>query len=160
MYISLEKHNIRPNGVIHIGAGKGELVGYWYKEGVYQVTWIEKNTQFYDKLYQNCSKYGMKQLYYCHNIGFRDNTNLNMFRFKSFWRKYAVDIDIETYDLLYLGCKKHIGGILDGFEDLLNNFKHIVLKQESYSFENERLLQELGYKVAIQDNQHVILKVN
>jgi hypothetical protein len=157
MEISLKQYNIEPNGVIHVGAGAGQMARYWYDEGVYQIVWIEKNHNIYKELYKNTSPFGMQQLHYIQELNdSNDNSLTNSVGFKTFWRRNIVDIDIETYDLLYVNTKHNANKIIDGFQDLLKYMKHIILHPCLSQEITEKRLKELGYNMILETNNHII----
>lgn len=52
-----DKYNIRPKGVIHIGASEGQEAEMYYKCGVERSIWIEAIPEVYEKLRANVLKY-------------------------------------------------------------------------------------------------------
>lgn len=52
------KHNIKPNGVLHVGANIGEEASVYDELGIKEVHWIEANPYIIEKLNANVSKYG------------------------------------------------------------------------------------------------------
>ena len=49
----VNKYNIRPEGVIHIGASTGQEVGYYYINGIKRSIWIEAIPAVFDELVKN-----------------------------------------------------------------------------------------------------------
>src|SRR6478752_6588318 len=70
MLISLEtlrkRFNVRPRGVLHIGANVGEEAESYYRNNVTKVIWIEGNPELREQLEKNISKYqGHKAYIHC-----------------------------------------------------------------------------------------------
>ena len=53
----LEKYNIRPTGVLHIGANTGQEVGDYYNNGVQKTIWIEADPSLIPSLIGNLQTY-------------------------------------------------------------------------------------------------------
>jgi FkbM family methyltransferase len=53
----LDRHNINPLGVIHVGAHWGQEAKYYYGNGVKKTVWIEADPNCIDKLRQEVSIY-------------------------------------------------------------------------------------------------------
>lgn len=47
------KYNIKPNGVLHVGANVGEEAPIYLELGIKRQSWIEANPEIYDKLVDN-----------------------------------------------------------------------------------------------------------
>lgn len=60
------KYNIKPKGVLHVGANVGEEAKVYYELGIKKVIWIEANPEIFDSLIVNISRYpGQNAFNYC-----------------------------------------------------------------------------------------------
>ncbi len=70
------RHNIKPKGVLHIGANIGEEAPVYDELGIKKVIWIEANEEIFRKLCSNIDKFtGQAALCYC--IGDEHNAAVN-----------------------------------------------------------------------------------
>ena len=53
----IKKYNIKPKGVLHVGASAGQECEIYYKNGVDRTIWIEAIPEVYLQLVKNVSKY-------------------------------------------------------------------------------------------------------
>lgn len=142
------------NGVINIGASAGEYAKCYYDLGISSVVWIDKNSNLDGVLYQATKNFGMRQQYYFAEINNLDTEKSK--RFKSFWRINAVYIDIETYDLLHIDVKNNTLNMLLGFEDLITNFRAIILTQH-HENESKSYIENNGFEsTTYSDNGHYL----
>lgn len=54
------RHNIKPKGVLHVGANVGEEAPVYDEMGIKNVCWVEANPYICEKLTENVSKFGHK----------------------------------------------------------------------------------------------------
>ena len=127
------------NGVINIGSKDGHYAKHYYELGLYSALWIDKNLKYDAALYNNTKNIGMKQQYYFTEISNIDSDNT--LRFKSFWRANAASIDIETYDLLHLDIKNNHIDVIKSFDNLITNFRAIVITK-NHNFELQTFLEQ------------------
>lgn len=133
------------NGVVHVGASRGEFAEFYHKLGVNKVLWIEKSENKYGELYTNTCKFGMDQRILTAEVSSKDEYPSGSKRFLTLWRENASFIDIDTYDVLHVACAQNRIEILEGFEFILDGFKEIVFTGgEGYDLET--LKEWLGYK--------------
>ena len=52
-----KRHQIRPMGVVHLGASAGQEADAYAAHGIQQVIWVEALWNVYLRLVQNVSKY-------------------------------------------------------------------------------------------------------
>lgn len=52
-----KRFNVRPIGVLHVGANVGEEAATYHAQGINKVIWIEANPDLIDQLYDNIEKY-------------------------------------------------------------------------------------------------------
>jgi FkbM family methyltransferase len=62
------KYNIKPKGVLHVGANVGEEAQVYDELGIKNVVWIEANTEIFHKLLNNVGGYGHN----CFNVCISD----------------------------------------------------------------------------------------
>lgn len=69
MLISLktlvEKYNVHPKGVLHVGANVGEEAVQYEEQGIKNVVWIEANPDIFQTLVMNVSGLGHKYYNFC-----------------------------------------------------------------------------------------------
>jgi tRNA A58 N-methylase Trm61 len=121
--------NIAPlnvNGVIHVGAGAGQMAEYYHKLGVHKVMWLEKNNHNYSTIYANVIKFGMKQKVTEVEIANETVESSNKKRFVDLWRETAAHMQLETYDMITVDCRDNQLDILKSFEFLLDDFRVIA----------------------------------
>lgn len=58
----LEKYNIKPKEILHIGAHLGEEAGQYYASKIPKVTWVEANPDVLSKLQYNIYRYNNQSL--------------------------------------------------------------------------------------------------
>lgn len=59
------KYNIKPKGVLHVGANIGEEAPIYYELGIKDVVWIEANPELIPQLRINAQKYNHKVIQAC-----------------------------------------------------------------------------------------------
>src|SRR6185369_14922725 len=52
------RYNIKPEGVLHVGANIGEEAPVYDELGIKNVVWVEANPDIFEKLKSNVAKYG------------------------------------------------------------------------------------------------------
>lgn len=61
----VERFDIKPTGVLHVGANIGEESVQYEEQGIKNVIWIEANPDIYNVLTDNVSKFGHRCLNFC-----------------------------------------------------------------------------------------------
>ena len=151
-----ELDNLEVNGVISIGAKKGEFAGAYHKLGIHKVLWIEKDISLYNELYQNASKYALKHNFLMNEVS--NKTADNTTTFKSLWRENAAYIDIESYDMIHFDISENIQECLEGFENFQQGFRVITTSKE-ISSSAEEYIESLGYVLTeFVENQKLFVK--
>lgn len=126
--LDLVEYNI--NGIIHVGANTGEYARYYHRLGIHMVMWLEANKSLYPLLYENTKNFGMNQRIFMENLANRS--------FKSVWREHAAFIDnIRGYDALHIAGGQNQKKILEGFEDMLELFKLVVISSKAENEEED-----------------------
>jgi len=149
--INLPLDGYHLNNVIHIGAGNGLYAQYYDHLNLKNAIWIEQSKEFYSNLYRNTIPFQIKNQYYFTRLSNIDNVHEQTF--KSFWRNYSCNIDIEKYDLLTLDIRSESHKIIEGFDNFKNNFRVIVfLWPDSIS---EEYMQSIGYNLEYKSD-HVL----
>jgi hypothetical protein len=122
--IDLSEYNI--NGVVSVGAGRGEFARCYHRLGVHQVLWVEQKGYLYGPMYDHIKQFGMEQQQ--HMVQLMDyDDHPQVRKFLTLWRENAGQIDPYVYDLLHISCKQNRRQIIEGFSFLIDNFKYIVL---------------------------------
>jgi FkbM family methyltransferase len=155
------RYNIKPKGVLHIGANIGEEAPVYLELGIHNQFWIEANPEIFTRLQQNvsgnqfaeCWNYcisdvdGEKVNFHVSNNGSQSSSILELGTHKTQHPDvhYVKDIPMETIriDTLF---KNNFSGLLDflnidlqgaelkalkGMGDLLNQFKWVYLEVNS-----------------------------
>lgn len=144
------------NGVVHIGAGSGDMAGFYHRLGVHKVMWVEKNPALYVSLYSNVMKYGMSQS--VTNIEISDESSVDGKRVKfiDMWRSKAPFMELNTYDLINISCKDKQLEIIKSFDFLLDDFRAIVFGCPG-GFESEEAMEKhlksKGFNLAVFNDQ-------
>ena len=55
--VIIKTHNIKPTGVLHVGANTGQEAGAYYKNGIEKSIWIEAIPSIFEQLKNNISLY-------------------------------------------------------------------------------------------------------
>lgn len=61
----VEKYNVNPKGVLHVGANVGEEAIQYEEQGIKNVVWVEANPEIFRTLISNVSNYGHKCFNFC-----------------------------------------------------------------------------------------------
>lgn len=61
----VEKYNVNPKGVLHVGANVGEEAIQYEEQGIKNVVWIEANPDIYQTLVMNVAGLGHKTFNFC-----------------------------------------------------------------------------------------------
>lgn len=61
----VEKYNVHPKGVLHVGANVGEEAVQYEEQGIKNVVWIEANPDIFKTLVMNVAGYGHKAFNFC-----------------------------------------------------------------------------------------------
>jgi hypothetical protein len=118
------------NGVVHVGAGKGEYARYYHRLGVHQVLWVEKKMGLYSDLYLGTRNFGMIQKILIENLSNKTDIRAKTKTFKDLWREHAASINVETNELLHLACKNNQTEVLTGLEEMLGYFKYVIISKK------------------------------
>lgn len=151
------RHNIKPKGVLHIGANRGEEADVYNELGIEKVIWIEGNPELEEKLKQNVNRFpghvwmikcisdidGESQLHISNN-GSQSSSLLELGTHKTAHPEvfFEKDIPVKTYRIDTLLKSENISGFdflnidlqgmelkaLKGMGDLLHQFKWAYLE--------------------------------
>jgi FkbM family methyltransferase len=154
----LEKYNIQPTGVIHIGAHWGEEAEDYYTNGVKKTIWIEANPECFEKLtqipFENCSFFNyclsdkdyeevtfnvsnnegqsssILELEY-HKIAHKEVEYINSFQVKTITLDTLIkidEVDLSEYDFLNADIQGAELLMLKGAKETLNHIKYIYIE--------------------------------
>ncbi len=59
------RHNVKPKGVLHLGANVGEEASVYEQLDIHNVHWVEANPEVYKTLVMNVAGYGHKTYNFC-----------------------------------------------------------------------------------------------
>ena len=143
--LNLDLNPYQINGVIHVGAGTGAYADYYHKLGIHKVLWLEAQGHLYGTLYSNTCQYGMNQKILTGAQILGHDALPSVKKLVTLWRENASFLDMESYDLLHIGCSKNHLQILEGCDFLLSNFRAIVFSAGDLTEEVHSFLSNKGY---------------
>jgi FkbM family methyltransferase len=155
------KYNIKPKGVLHVGANIGEEAPVYHQLGVENVAWFEANPEIFERLKTNLSDYpnqiaynyaigdkNEKVVLHVSNNGSQSSSVLELGTHKTQHPEvfYTHDVEVEMrtldgfkfpfeMDFLNMDIQGYELHALKGMGDMIKDFKWVYIevnKQELY----------------------------
>lgn len=122
------RHNIKPQGVLHIGANVGEEAPVYNELGINNVIWIEGNPDIFHKLNSNVAPY--RHHTYCAIIGDENGKEVN-FHISNNASQSSSILELGTHKIVHpeVHYVKDIKGVTKRIDDM---FSHL----DGYDFLN------------------------
>lgn len=153
----VDKYNVHPKGVLHVGANVGEEAIQYEQQGIKNVVWIEANPDIFKTLVSNVEKYGHRCFNFCAghentesvklHVANNNGQSSSVLELGTHSRnhpnvKYTHDVDVSMCRIEDFPGSKELEGLdflsmdIQGFElqalkgmgDLLKQFKWVYLE--------------------------------
>jgi len=126
------------NGIIHIGAHHGEEIKDYASNDVKKILWFEANRKMMKHLFENTSKFSIKQEYFCEVLSDKDGETV----------QFNITNDSQASSILELGtAKKHYPHI------------HVIEKKELKTKTFNTIFNENKEKINIEEYDFINLDV-
>ncbi len=99
----------------------------------------------------------MSQLYYIQKLGNYTKTDNSLCTFKSLWRRYSHEIDIETYDFLCVDIKHNADEVLQGMDDFIKLMPYIALREPT-NMCDDYLIHQKKYNILLENPDWIIYR--